>query len=129
MAEEGRKITSKIDCFMGFNKISVVHSDICMTNLIYNAANKSWLLERSKTETPRGGVPEAKAKSAVVKLEAQPKATSSDQSPEAVTQQITYLMSAITNQNVNNNGQIGPNHNNGVENLLNLKDQKRIGRT
>ena len=67
---------------------------------------------KAKMETLGGSVLEARAKSAVVKLEAQPKAASSDQSYEAITQQITYLMLAITNQNVNNNEQKDPNCNN-----------------
>ena len=68
---------------------------------------------KAKTETLGGSVLEARAKSAVVELEAQPKVGSFDQSYEAITQQITYLMSTITNQNVNNNGRKGPNCNNG----------------
>ena len=68
---------------------------------------------KAKMETPGGVVPEARVKSAVVKLEAQPKVASFDQSYEAITQHIAYLMSTITNQNVNNNGQKCPNHNDG----------------
>ena len=86
-------------------------------------------VRKAITETLGGVVPEARAKSAVVELEAQPKVASSDQSYETITQQITYLLSAITNQNVNNNGQNGPIVILGVENLLNPKGQKRIGRT
>ena len=59
---------------------------------------------QAKSETLGDSAPEVKAKSAVVKLEAQPKLTSSDQLCEAITQQFIYLMSAITNQIVNNNG-------------------------
>ena len=84
---------------------------------------------KAETETLGGSVLEARAKSAVVELEAQAKMTSSDQLHEAITQQIAYLMSTITNQNVNYNGQKGPNCNNWGGNLLNLKGQKRIGRT
>ena len=58
---------------------------------------------KAKTETLGGGAPDTRAKSAVDELETQPKVASSDQSYEAITQQITYLMSTITNQNVNNN--------------------------
>ena len=86
---------------------------------------------KGKTETLGGGVLKARAKSAVVELEPQAKVASSDQSYEAITQQIAYLMSAITNQNANNNGQMVQDVILGVENLLILepKCQKRIGRT
>ena len=67
----------------------------------------------AETETPGCGPSEVRVKSAVVELETQPKATSSEPSYEAITQQIAYLMSAITNQNTNNNGQNGVRHNNG----------------
>ena len=50
---------------------------------------------------------EGRAKSTVVELETQPKASSSKPSYEAIMQQITYLMSTITNQNANSNGQSG----------------------
>ena len=66
----------------------------------------------AETETLGLSALEAKAKLAVVKLEAQTKAPSSDQLYEVVTQQLAYLMSVITNQNVNNNGQNGSSHNN-----------------
>ena len=58
---------------------------------------------KAENETPGGSALEERAKSAVVKLEAQPKVASSVQSHEAITQQIKYLMSTITNQNFNNN--------------------------
>ena len=52
-------------------------------------------------ETSRSSVSEARAKSAVVGTASvlQVKVASSDQPYEALTQQIAYLMSAITNQN------------------------------
>ena len=84
---------------------------------------------KAKTETPGGSVPEARAKSAVVKLETHPKVPSSDQLYEAITQQIAYLMSTITNQNASNNGQNGPRHNNGGGKFAKPKGQKRIERT
>ena len=56
---------------------------------------------------------EARAKSAVVKLETHPKVASSEPSYEAIMQQIVYLMSAITNQNADTNGKNGPRCNNG----------------
>ena len=46
---------------------------------------------KAEMETPGGSVLEARAKSAVVDLEAQPKVASSDQSYEAITQHIAYL--------------------------------------
>ena len=59
---------------------------------------------KDKTETPGGSVPEARAKSATVELETQPKVTISDQLYEAITQHIAYLMSTITKQNAKSNG-------------------------
>ena len=52
---------------------------------------------KAKTETPGSGVSGVIAKSAVVEIESQLKSASSEPSYEAVTQQIAYLMSAITN--------------------------------
>ena len=43
---------------------------------------------KAETKTLGGGVPEARAKSAMVELETQQKVASSDQSYEAITQQI-----------------------------------------
>ena len=60
---------------------------------------------KAETETPGSNVPKAKAKSAVVGIESQSKATSSDPPHEAITQQIAYLMSAITNQNLSENNE------------------------
>ena len=56
---------------------------------------------------------EVRAKSAVVEIDLQSKAASSEPPYEVIMQEITYLMSAITNRNANNNGQNGPRHNNG----------------
>ena len=78
---------------------------------------------KAETKTPGGSVSEARAKSAVVKLETQPKVASSDQSSEAITKQITYLMSTITNQNANTNGQNGPRCNSGGGKFTNTKAQ------
>ena len=55
----------------------------------------------------------SRAKSAVVELDTQPNANSSEPPYEAIMQQIVYLMFAITNQNANNNGPNGMRHNNG----------------
>ena len=80
---------------------------------------------KAKTETLGGSVPEARAKSAVVKLETQPKVASSDQLYEAITQQIMYLISAITNQNANNDRQNGPRCNNGGGNITKTQRPKK----
>ena len=69
---------------------------------------------KAKTEKPAGSVPEARAKSAMVKFQAQPKVATFDQLYKTIKQQIVYLMSTITNQNMNNNGQNGSNCFNGV---------------
>ena len=64
---------------------------------------------KAKTETLGSGVSEASAKSAVVGTYSQSKMVNSDPSYEAITQQIAYLMSSITNQNTNKTyGQNGP---------------------
>ena len=52
---------------------------------------------KAETETPLSGVSEVRAKSAVVELDTQSKAYSSEPPYEAIKQQIPYLMSAITN--------------------------------
>ena len=58
---------------------------------------------KAETETPGSDVSEAGAKSAVVdEIDSKSEGTSFDPSYEAITQQIAYLMSAITNQNTNN---------------------------
>ena len=51
-------------------------------------------------ETPGSSVSEARAKSTMVGIDtaSQAKVASSDPSYEALTQQIAYLMSAVTNQ-------------------------------
>ena len=79
---------------------------------------------KAETETLGGGIPEARAKLAMVELKTQPKAASSEPSYEAIKQQIAYLMSSITNQNVNTNGQDGPTHNNGGGKFTNTKTQR-----
>ena len=56
---------------------------------------------------------EARARSAVVELETQSEVASSESPYEAIMQEIAYLMSTITNQNANNNGQHGLRCNNG----------------
>ena len=64
---------------------------------------------KAETETPGSDVSEARAKSAVVEIDSKSEGTSFDPSYEMITQQIAYLMSTITNQNIQ--GIIG--HNNG----------------
>ena len=64
---------------------------------------------KAETETPGSSVSEARAKLAVVGTDSQTKVVNSDPFYEAITQQIAYLMSTITNQNTNKtNGQNGP---------------------
>ena len=65
-----------------------------------------------ETETPGSNVSEARAKSTVVGIDSNSKGDSSDPSYEVITQQIAYLMSAITNQNKSNNS-VGYNNGNG----------------
>ena len=65
--------------------------------------------KKAETETPGGDVSEARAKSTVVEIDLKSEGTRFDPSYEVITQQIAYLMSAITNQN--NQGLMG--HNNG----------------
>ena len=78
-------------------------------------------VRKAETETPGSGVSEVRAKSAVVEIYSQSKMASSEPPYEAIMQQITYLMSAITNQNTNNNGQNGSWCNNGSGNFSNTK--------
>ena len=54
---------------------------------------------KAETEALVGDVPEARTKSAVVEIDSKSEGTSFDPSYEVITQQIAYLMSAITNQN------------------------------
>ena len=80
-------------------------------------------VRKAETETPGNG--EVRAKSAVADLDSQSKIVSSDPPYEAITLQISYLMSAITSQNANNNnGQNGPRCNNGNGKFSNRKTQR-----
>ena len=76
---------------------------------------------KAETETPGSDMSGARAKSAVVGIDSKSKGASSDPPYEAITQQIAYLMSAITNQNTNNNS-IGHNNGNGI--IPNMKTQR-----
>ena len=78
---------------------------------------------KAETETPGSGRSEVRAKSAVVELGTQSKATSSEPPYEGTMQQIAHFMSAITNQNASNNGQNGTRHNNGNGKFPNTKTQ------
>ena len=49
---------------------------------------------------------------------------SSEPPYKVIIQETTYLMSAIMNQNANNNGQNGPRHNNGNGKFSNVKTQR-----
>ena len=60
---------------------------------------------KAETETPGSNVSEVRAKSTVVGINSQAKVTSSDPPYEVLTQQIAYLMSAITNQNLGKNNE------------------------
>ena len=66
---------------------------ICIYSQLVMAARKA------KTETSGGDVSEARAKSAVVEIDSKSEGSSFDPSFEVITQQITYLMSIISNQN------------------------------
>ena len=63
-------------------------------------------VRKAEMETPGSSASEARAKSAVVETETafQVKVASSDPSYETLTQQIAYLMSAVTNQTNQNSG-------------------------
>ena len=60
---------------------------------------------KAETETPGSNVSETRAKSAVVGTDLQAKVASSDPPYETLTQQITYLMYVITNQNSSKNNE------------------------
>ena len=94
------------DClFHGF-KSNILNTLLYMYNKPNSQYSKLAMAAReAETELPVGGVSEVRAKSAVVEMGTQPKASSSEPPYEAITQQIAYLMFAITNQNKSNNGQ------------------------
>ena len=81
--------------------------------------------KKAETETPGSSVPEVRARSAVVGTGLQSRVASSDPPYEVITQQITYLMSAITNQNPNKNHKYnGSKQSNGNGRFFNTKFQK-----
>ena len=67
---------------------------------------------------------EVRTKSAVVERDSHSKIASSEPPYEMIIQQITYLMSTITNQNANNKWQNGSEHNNGNEKFSNTRTQR-----
>ena len=82
-------------------------------------------LRKAKTETLGGSVSEIRAKATEVgtDTDSQINGASSESSYEAITQEIAYLMSAVTNQtnpNLNKNG--------GSTHLLHFKHPNRIKR-
>ena len=80
---------------------------------------------KAETETPGSNVSEARAKSTVVGTDSQVKVASSDPPYEALTQQIAYLMSANTNQNLSKNNECnGSKQSNGNGTALNHKVPK-----
>ena len=82
---------------------------------------------KAETESPRSSVFKARAKSAVVGTASAPqvKVASSDPQYEVFTEQIAYLMSAITNQNLSkNNGHNGSRSNNGNGKYSSTKFQR-----
>ena len=88
-----------------------IHNALCY---LYDTPNLQYsqlvmASRKDKTETSGSDVSEARARSAVVEIDSKSGGTSFDPSYEVITQQIAYLMSAITNQN--NQGLTG--HNNG----------------
>ena len=96
---------------MGSSLTSAMPSIICMISLTPNTV-LVMASRKAETETPRSSVSEARAKSAMVGTDTalQVKVTSPDPSHEALTQQIAYLMSAITNQ-TNHNSSKNSGHN------------------
>ena len=80
---------------------------------------------KAENETPGSNGPDVRAKSAVVGTDLQPQVASSDPPYEVITQQIAYLMSAITNQNPNKNHECnGSKQSNGNGKFLNTKFQR-----
>ena len=103
----------------------------CMISLIPNTA--SWCgCKKAETETPSSNVSEARAKSTIVGTDLQVKVASSDPPYEALTQQIAYLMSAITNQNSSKNNECNgskQSNGSGKSQQPSFRDQKGIEKT
>ena len=93
---------------------------------MYNTPNLQYsqlvmATRKAETETLGSNMSEVRATSAVVEIDSKSEGTSSDPSYEVITQQIAYLMSAITNQNITNNSS---RHNNGNGKIPNTKTQR-----
>ena len=87
-------------CFMDSNLIFAMPSITCMTNLILRYSQLVLASRKAETETLRSSVLEARVKSAGVGSDTalQVKGASSEPSYKALTQQIAYLMSTVTDQ-------------------------------
>ena len=83
-----------------YNKLDSQYSQVVMA------------LRKAETEKPRSSVSEPRAKSAVVGSDtaSQEKGASSEPSHEALTQQIVYLMSTVTNQTNHNLSKSNEHH-------------------
>ena len=77
----------------------------CTISFIPKYSQLIMVARKAKTETLGSNVSRARAKSTVVGTDLQVKVASSDPPYEALTQQIAYLMSAITNQNFSKNSE------------------------
>ena len=80
---------------------SDIHNTLCY---MYDTPNLQYsqlviAARKAETETPGSDASGTRAKSAVVEIDSKSEGTSFDPSYEAITQQIAYLMSIITNQN------------------------------
>ena len=83
---------------------------------------------KAEMEIPGSNVSEARAKSAVVGTDLQAKVARSDRPYETLTQQIAYLMSAITNWNSNKNNECNgskPSNGNGKFSSTKFQRPKR----
>ena len=92
-------------------------------------------LRKAETETLGSSVSEIRAKATVVgtDTDSQVKGASSEPSYEMITQQIVYLMSAVTNQNNPNMNKMGDTQDSSPMEMvsthpLHSKDQKGIKR-
>ena len=85
---------------------------------------------KAEAETPGGSVSEERIKSTVVGMDSQVKVASSDLPYEALTRQIAYLMSTITNQNASkDNDCIGSKQSNGNGKFSNTNSSTKFQRS
>ena len=94
---------------MGSSLTSIMPSDIWYDKPDSQYSQLVMSLRKAETDTLQSSASEVRAKSAVVGTDTdlQVKGASSEPSYEVITQQIAYLMSAVTNQtnqNLNKNG-------------------------